>query len=484
MVAITILIIDDDPNITETLGDILDAKGYDVHTYNKGKDGLDFARTMFVQVAIIDMKLPDMSGQSVLSELKAISPDTETIVFTGYGSLSSAVEAIKTQSFAYLLKPIDPDILLRTVENCVEKQKLLLLLRESEHRFRMQFMHFPVPAYIWQKTNNDFLLIDYNIYAEKITEGRIKEKLQIKAQEFYINQPQVLDDLHKCFKNKTIIRREIPFEFETTGEKRFFNTLYSFVPPDLLLVYTEDITEKKRLDQIRIELEDKRANFISMTSHELRTPLTAIMGFLEILEDRLDELDQDRRDKCLKIIKRNVLRLDRLVDGVSDIVKIEQGFFDLNLEDIDFHNFIENATETYKPFLGDELEVIHRPGNFSSLIEGDVDRLNQVFDNIINNAIKHTSKDSRKIIVTSEILKNVVKVIISDNGAGIPPDNMKQLFNPFTSFPTRYSAGGSGIGLYLSRRIVEGHKGTLDAESEGKDCGTTFIINLPRKFAH
>ena len=482
---ITILLIDDDQNITETLGDILDAKGYNVHSYDKGKDGLAFVRSQnFVHVAIVDMRLPDMSGQSVLSELKVISPDTETIVFTGYGSLKSAVEAIKTQAFAYLLKPIDPDILLRTIENCVEKQRLLLMLRESEHRFRMQFMHFPVPAYIWQKTNNDFLLIDYNIYAEKITEGRIKENLQVKAQEFYLNQPKIIDDMHKCLKYKTIIRREIPFEFKTTGEKRFFNTLYSFVPPDLLLVYTEDITEKKRVEQIRIELEDKRANFISMTSHELRTPLTAIMGFLEILEDRLDELDQDRRDKCLKIIKRNVLRLERLVDGVSDLAKIEQGFFDLNLKDIDLYNFIENATQAYKPFLGNELEVIHHHKHFSTLIEGDVDRLNQVLDNIINNAIKHTSKNSRKIIVTSEILPNVVKVIISDNGAGITPKNFEQLFNPFVSFPTKYSAGGSGIGLYLSRRIIEEHKGTLVAKSEGKDCGTTFIIDLPRKYAH
>ncbi|MHA2247322.1 MAG: response regulator [Candidatus Hodarchaeales archaeon] len=481
---ITILIIDDDPNITETLGDILDAKGYNVHSYDNGKDGLAFVRSQFIHVAIVDMRLPDMSGQSVLSELKVISPDTETIVFTGYGSLKSAVEAIKTQAFAYLLKPIDPDILLRTIENCVEKQQLLLMLRESEHRFRMQFMHFPVPAYIWQKTNNDFLLKDYNIYAEKISEGRIKENLQIKAQEFYLNQPQVLDDMYKCFKNKTIIRREIPFEFKTTGEKRFFNTLYSFIPPDLLLVYTEDITEKKRVEHIRIELEDRRANFISMTSHELRTPLTAIMGFLEILEDRLDELDQERKDKCLKIIKRNVFRLERLVDGVSDLAKIEQGFFDLNLKDIDLSDFIENVTQAYKPFLGNELEVIHHHKHFSALIEGDVDRLNQVLDNIINNAIKHTSKNSRKIIVTSEIHPNVVKVIISDNGAGIPPKNLKQLFNPFTSFPTKYSAGGSGIGLYLSRRIIEEHKGTLIAKSEGKDCGTSFIIDLPRKFAH
>ncbi|MFX0125182.1 MAG: ATP-binding protein [Candidatus Hodarchaeota archaeon] len=477
----TILIIDDDPNITETFQDILEAKGYSVHSRDTGREGLNFAKLNFVNVAIVDIRLPDMSGESILSELKEISSSTETIVLTGYGSLDSAVQAITQQAFAYLLKPVDPEILIRTIKNCIEKQELLLLLKESENRFRMQFKHFPIPAYIWQKKENNFILIDYNLHAEKITRGKISEFLQVKAQDLYQDRPQILNDMKLCFENRTEIQNEIPYEFIPTGRKKFLNVSYSFVPPDLIVVYTEDITEKKQIEQVRIELENKRTRFISMTSHELRTPLTAILGFLEILEDRLDELDQERRDQCLTIIKRNLLRIERLVDGVSDLVKIEQGFFDLELRDVDFIDFLEQAMQTYKPFLGDHLEVIHHQGNISALIESDVDRLNQVIDNIINNAIKHTHKESRKITVTSDILPDVVKIIISDNGAGIPLEHQEQLFKPFTSFPTKFSTGGSGIGLYLSRKIVEEHGGTLRVKSEGQDCGSTLIIELPRK---
>ena len=481
MVSGTILIIDDDLNISESFEDILETKGYTVHSRNTGKTGIDFARSHLINVAIVDIRLPDMSGESVLSKLKEISPTTETIVLTGYGSLDSAVEAISQQAFAYFLKPIDPEILIRTIENCIEKQELLFLLKESEKRFRMQFKHFPIPAYIWQKKENSFILIDYNLYAEKITKGKIKEILQVRAHDFYHDQPHILADFKSCFENKTVVKHEMPYEFKTTGGKKYLNVLYSFVPPDLIVVYTEDITEKKQLEQVRNELEDRRARFISMTSHELRTPLTAIQGFLEILEDRLDDLDQDRRDQCISIIKRNLFRIERLVDGVSDLVKIEQGFFDLELKDVDIFDFLEQAMQTYKPFLGNQLEVIHHQGNISSLIEADVDRLNQVIDNIINNAIKHTAKDIRKIIVTSDILPNVVKITISDNGAGISPEHIEQLFDPFTSFPTKYSTGGSGIGLYLSQKIIEEHGGALIANSEGLDRGTTLVIELPRK---
>ncbi|MFX1538047.1 MAG: histidine kinase dimerization/phospho-acceptor domain-containing protein, partial [Promethearchaeota archaeon] len=378
----------------DTFQDILEVKGFSVHSCNTGREGLNYAKSNFVNVAIVDIRLPDMSGESLLYELKEISSSTETIVLTGFGSLDTAVEAITQQAFAYLLKPIDPEILIRTIKNCIEKQELLLLLKESENRFRMQFKHFPIPAYIWQKKEEEFVLIDYNLHAEKITAGKISKFQHVKAQDLYHDRPEILNDMKLCFENKTDIQQEMLYEYKTTGGKKFLSVSYSFVPPDLIVVYTEDITEKKRMEQARIELENKRTRFISMTSHELRTPLTAIQGFLEILEDRLDELDQERRDQCLKIIKRNLFRIERLVDGVSDLVKIEQGFFDLELKEIDFIDFLEQAMQTYKPFLGDQLEVIHRQGNISALIESDVDRLNQVIDNIINNAIKHTSKES------------------------------------------------------------------------------------------
>ena len=148
MASSKILIVDDDQDITDSFQDILEAKGFTVHSCNTGKAGLNYAKAHFVNVAIVDIRLPDMSGESLLSELKEISSSTETIVLTGFGSLDTAVEAITQQAFAYLLKPVDPEILIRTIKNCIDKQELLRLLRESENRFRMQFKHFPIPAYM------------------------------------------------------------------------------------------------------------------------------------------------------------------------------------------------------------------------------------------------------------------------------------------------------------------------------------------------
>jgi PAS domain S-box-containing protein len=242
-----------------------------------------------------------------------------------------------------------------------------------------------------------------------------------------------------------------------------------------------DISERKLAELAKKELEEKRANFISMTNHELKTPLTAIRGFIEILEDRIDELSLERRDKCIEIIKRNVYRLQRLIAGVADLGRIERSLFSLELKNIDIYDFIEKATQSYKSFLGNQLEVFHNKGQYSVFVEADSSRLNQVIDNILSNAIKHTSNDSRKIIVTSDVLPGIIRIECKDNGAGIRKEIQHKIFEQFVAFSSEYSAGGSGIGLYLSKIIVEKHGGTLTFHSEGEEKGTTFIVELPVK---
>ncbi len=105
----------------------------------------------------------------------------------------------------------------------------------------------------------------------------------------------------------------------------------------------------------------------------------------------------------------------------------------------------------------------------------------QILDNLLENVVKQTPQDQRKIIVTPEILPNIIRVHVADNGAGIAPEDLDSIFKPFTAIPTKYSAGGTGIGLYLARMPVEAHGGTLTAHSKGKGGGATFIMELPRK---
>ena len=126
-----ILVVDDDPGMLETLEDVLAKDGHRVHAASLGSSALDrLAQSPPVDVAIVDFKLPDISGLELLTRLKVVSPETEVILITGYASLATALDAINGQAAAYLVKPLDPDHLLKTIEQALSRQGLARALRE------------------------------------------------------------------------------------------------------------------------------------------------------------------------------------------------------------------------------------------------------------------------------------------------------------------------------------------------------------------
>jgi len=137
--------------------------------------------------------------------------------------------------------------------------------------------------------------------------------------------------------------------------------------------------------------------------------------------------------------------------------------------------------QPYQTSLGPQLEVWSSLEGQTVLVKGDPDRRLQIIGNLLENAIKNTSLDQRNILVTFEVLSQIVRMQITDNGAGIAPGDLLRIFEPFTAIPTQYSVGGTGIGLFISRMIAEAHGGSLTAQSEGKAQGATFVLELPRK---
>src|ERR1700730_14893558 len=133
-----ILVVDDDPGMLDTLGDVLAQQGHRIHAANRGSAALNrVIQSPPVDVAIVDFKLPDISGLELLSSLKVSSPETEVILITGYASLATALEAINGQASAYLVKPLDAGHLLKTVAQALARQRLARALRESEERYRL-----------------------------------------------------------------------------------------------------------------------------------------------------------------------------------------------------------------------------------------------------------------------------------------------------------------------------------------------------------
>jgi PAS domain-containing protein len=119
-------------------------------------------------------------------------------------------------------------------------------LRESEEKLRAQYKGIPVPTYTWQGVEDDFVLVDYNDAAVEITQGKIADLVGIKASEMYRDTPRILEELSRCVAEKVSIEREMSYRFRSTGEIRDLAVKYAFVPPGLVLVHTEDITERQR----------------------------------------------------------------------------------------------------------------------------------------------------------------------------------------------------------------------------------------------
>ena len=241
-----------------------------------------------------------------------------------------------------------------------------------------------------------------------------------------------------------------------------------------------DITERKKIEEKKRELEKQRKVLIETISHELRAPTTSIKGFVEVLRTKDDSFTQEQKENCFEIIDRNLTRLERLLNDVSELSKIERGVFVLQKQMVNLNDFLSDEVRAYTNLLGKQFGFNPWSFELPLFLEIDKERISQVLSNLINNAVRHTPPDTREIILTVKADDpKFVRIEISDNGAGIRSENLERIFGQFVSIKSKYKAGGTGIGLHVCRKIVNAHNGTIKAHSEGLDKGATFTVDLP-----
>lgn len=219
--------------------------------------------------------------------------------------------------------------------------------------------------------------------------------------------------------------------------------------------------------------ENIKNEFISSVSHELRTPLTAIKGWSETMQE-ID--DPQMRKKGLSIITRETQRLSSMVEELLDFSRMENGRLSLQKANIDIIAELADAVLMYgEKAREDNIALKFDEGEEIAIVNGDKNRLRQVFINIIDNAIKYTSRDG-SVNVRYEKFRDEIIIYIEDNGAGISKTDLPKVKNRF--YKANNTVRGSGIGLAVADEIVKMHGGTLDISSElGK--GTTVSITLP-----
>lgn len=234
-----------------------------------------------------------------------------------------------------------------------------------------------------------------------------------------------------------------------------------------------DVTELKRTEKLKNE-------FVSIVSHELRTPLTSIRGSLGLLVNGVMGVFPEKAQKLLEIANNNCERLLLLINDILDIEKIEAGKMTFHFKTIDLNSMIResiDANRMYAEKFG--LTIQFFPPEMDSQVNVDPDRLMQVLANLISNACKFSPAGAR-VILSVESEKDRVRVSVADQGSGIPLEFQSRIFQKFSqadSSDTR-GKGGTGLGLNISKTIIEKFGGSLNFSSN-KDEGTTFYFTLP-----
>jgi len=397
-----------------------------------------------------------------------------------------------------------PKGIIKYIHDVTARKRVEDALQKSEERFKSMFRNIPVPTYIWQKRDDDFVLTDYNEAAKIITNNKIDNFLGVKSTQFYTNSPESIEDMNICFQQKRIVQRQGYYKLHTIGEEKFFDRNYVFIEPDMVMIHTVDLTDLK---QIEVELKKAKesaesanrakSEFLANMSHELRTPLNAILGYTQFFK-RDDALSEEKKEK-INIIHQSGEHLLMLINDILDLSKIEARKMELMKDDFHFPSFLKTVSEILQ--IKAHQKSIFFKYNFAPdipvYVHSDEKRLRQILLNLLSNAVKFTEKGEVLFTVKrrsqgSEALNSApctmrpeisscICFIVEDTGIGIPDEKLDEIFLPFYQVSDgRFYNEGTGLGLAITDKLVNMMGGKLCVKSiQGEGSRFWFDIDLP-----
>ncbi|MBN8655514.1 MAG: HAMP domain-containing histidine kinase [Anaerolineae bacterium] len=242
-------------------------------------------------------------------------------------------------------------------------------------------------------------------------------------------------------------------------------------------------------------LDQNKSKFISVAAHELKTPLTLIEGYTSMMVDMVQNSEEVQMQSYLKGVNTGILRLRDIIDDMIDVSLIDNNLLTLNIQPMWISHLLNLVRNEFKKPIAERKQTldIHDFEGSDLMIYGDSERLYQALNNVITNAIKYTP-DKGTITLDGRMLPGFIEVTVSDTGIGISPDDQTLIFDKFgqlgrtdlhSSGKTKFKGGGPGLGLSITRGIIEAHGGTIWVESAGYDevklPGSTFHILLPTR---
>jgi two-component system sporulation sensor kinase A len=482
---IEILIVDDDPHLCDTLSDILEEEGYNIHTASQANEALKLIENKPLHGMLVDLKLADMDGISLLRRVKEAKPHIWVLIITGYSSIDSAIEALNQGAEGYLPKPLNINEVKASIMKAIEKQHL------TEERDRYQEELTQAKKYLENIIENagDGIMVikakereimSWNKAAEQITGYSYKEARGKNWLHFFPKEkrPDIRNLFKQILKGNTI--SNLDTEFISSSDKNLSILLTASPLKDArgkveyITAIFKDISERKEWEKIFIHT--AKMNTISQMAariaHEIRNPLSSVHSAASLL---IRDLKMSEEDKTLmKIIEKETMRIEQIISNFLRRCRPSQEKWEkINLTTILSEiTTLMDKDKAISPKTKIE-ENLEQPAE----IMADANMIHQLFWNLLLNSAEAMPQGG---IITINGEKHTIdnkkfyRLAFRDDGVGIEKKDLNRLFEPF--FSTK--AKGSGLGLAVAKYIVDQHQGKIHVESE-KGRGTTITLDFP-----
>jgi signal transduction histidine kinase len=415
-----VLVVDDDLGPRESMRMILKPL-HNVYIAEDGLTALRIIQEKAIDLVTLDLRMPGMHGIDVLKEIKKFNPNIEVIIVTGFGSLKSATEAMKYGVKGYITKPYNLSEITSIVEKALEQRRFNLKLR--------------------------------NFFEETLSEDRKTEETELTSTEMSGIDNDVSEDLLDVTEYKIKKMKEMQNDFSRENK----------------------VLEDKLIRSERLAIVGQMA---AGYAHELNNSLTSMLGYAELAQTTLSKNYPELQDLLEKI--------STIFNQTERASKLSQNLLNLSRkapterEPTDIRKLLEQILSFTEPrAVSQDFKVVTDFESSLPMISVNPGRVEQVFLNLILNAFHAMTKGGTLTIRVKRIrqdMGDVLRLEFSDTGHGISQKHLKEIFDPF--FSTKEGNGGTGLGLFISRKIVENYQGSIEVESQEHE-GTTFIVEFP-----
>ena len=488
-----IVVVDDEKFITSAFKALLKVEGFsDAHLFNSPIEALEFLKENQPDLVISDFLMPEMNGLEFLNKVKELYPEVSKILLTGYADKENAIRAINEIGlYRYIEKPWDNSDLIINIKNGIERSYLLSELRkkiselEAAKKELEKYSH-NLEDIVAERTadlkqsnaklegifnycadgivilNEDGIIEQVNPACETLI-GHIRGTILNSSIDKFLVSPKFLisKELHKLDETELLLR-DFCIKNPFTNVEIPVEISFARINPDddykRFVGVIRNVTEQKKADKLRDD-------FIATLTHDLRTPLLAAIQTLKFfLDGALGELDEKQK-LLLSTMQKSNEDLLGLVNALLEVYKYDAEKLTLAKTDFNIYNLVKQTYDELSPLAKSKnIDFSIDCENKDIEINADRSELRRVICNLCGNAINYTQEDG-KVIITLKNEGSDLIFSVSDNGPGIPEEDIPNMFQRFSQGTSKKRSTGTGLGLYLSRQIIESHGGKIWLES-------------------